>query len=106
MVQESSIVLECYTGYASRAGEKRVDASSVFSWASLSKGLTAVCALKMAEQGQLNLDADIKDYIPELDFEAPITLRQLLCQQAGIGGYDLYPELFELRYHVLSPLLV
>lgn len=97
MVQNDSTVLECYTGYASWNDKRRVDASSVFAWASLSKGLTAVCALKMAEQGRLNLDADIKNYIPELDLQAPVTLRQLLAQQAGIGGYNAHPELLDLK---------
>jgi|GEM_PF-6661639 len=97
VVQDGSIIVQCYAGYASRADEKRVDSSSVFNWASLSKGLTAVCALKMSEQGQLNLDADIKDYIPELELATPVTLRQLLDQQAGIGGYETYPELMELK---------
>lgn len=97
MVQNGSVILECYTGYASWADKKRVDASSVFNWASLSKGLTAVCALKMAEQGQLDLDADIKEYIPELGLQTPVTLRQLLDMQGGIGGYDEYPGLMELK---------
>ena len=97
LTQNGSTLLECYTGYASWADETRVDASVVFNWASLSKGLTAVCALKMVEQGQLNLDSDIKDYIPELELQVPVTLRQLLDQQGGIGGYDAYPELFELK---------
>lgn len=97
MVQDGSAVLECYTGYASWSDKTRIDKSSVFNWASLSKGLTAVCALKMVEQGNLNLDADINTYIPELKLNAPVTLRQILCMQGGIGGYDAYPELLELE---------
>lgn len=97
MVQQDSTVLECYTGYASWGDKAKLDSSSVFNWASLSKSLTAVCALKMVEQGQLNLDADVKTYLPELDLHSPVTLRQLLDQQAGIGGYDEYPELLELK---------
>jgi CubicO group peptidase (beta-lactamase class C family) len=97
IIQDDSTILECYTGYASWEGGTRVDSSSVFNWASLSKGLTAVCALKMAEQGQLNLDADVKEYIPELGLDAHVTLRQLLDQQGGIGGYEAYPELMQLK---------
>ena len=94
--QNGVTVVECYAGYASWADKKRIDAASVFRWASLSKGLTAVCALKMAENRQLDLDAAISAYLPELEPAEPITLRQILCHQGGIGGYETYRELLEL----------
>lgn len=97
VVQQDSTVVECYAGFASWADKIKLDSSSIFNWASLSKSLTAVCALKMAEQKQLNLNADIKDYLPELDLQTSVSLRQLLDQQGGIGGYDEYPELLELK---------
>lgn len=96
MVQSGSAVLECYAGFASKDKGVPVDSTSVFHWASMSKGLTAVCAMKMVEQGQLDLDADIEKYIPELKLQAPIALRKLLDHQSGIGGYEDYPELLEL----------
>src|SRR5215471_19127509 len=37
----------------------------VFSIASMSKQFTAVCVLKLAQEGKLNLQDDIKKYLPQ-----------------------------------------
>lgn len=97
MVQQGRTIVLSYAGYASWADKTPIDASTVFNWASLSKGVTAVCALKMAEQGRLDLDADIKKYIPEIKVEKSVTLRDLLVHRAGIGGYAHHPRLNELE---------
>jgi CubicO group peptidase (beta-lactamase class C family) len=63
---------------------------TVYSAGSISKLVTAVIALKMVEQGLLNLDAPINNYLQswklaENDFTkaTPITLRMLLSHTAG-----------------------
>lgn len=97
VVQGDSVVAECYTGFASVKEKRRIDSHTVFNWASLSKSLTAVCALKLAEQGKIKLDDDINGYVPELDLQGRVTFRQLLENQGGIGGYDENPKLLELQ---------
>ena len=59
-----------------------------FRWASISKPVTAVAALQLAEQGKLDLDADVRALVPEFP-EKPfaITARQLLTHQGGIVHY-------------------
>jgi CubicO group peptidase (beta-lactamase class C family) len=50
--------------------------------------VTAVAALQLAERGRLDLDADVRRYVPEFpDKGETITARQLLCHQAGIVHY-------------------
>jgi serine beta-lactamase-like protein LACTB, mitochondrial len=66
-----------------------VTSKTLFRWASISKTLTAVAAMQLAERGQLDLDADVRTYVPEFpDKGVRITTRQLLCHQSGIVHYD------------------
>ena len=79
-------------GYGWSDRERRVPVHPLqtkFRWASISKTLTAVTAMQLVEQGKLNLDADIRKYVPEFPQQSvPITTRQLLCHQGGIVHYS------------------
>lgn len=70
---------------------------SAFAIGSVSKVLTASVAMKLAEQGVLDLDRDIRAYLPAFPAKAhPVTARQLLSHQAGIRHYrfELSPPTF------------
>lgn len=58
---------------------------------------TTLCAMKLTEQGRLNLDAPIYQYIPEwrsID-KGRLTCRQLLQHSAGLPGWEpLYLETY------------
>ena len=68
------------------------DSQSRYRWASISKPLCAVAALQLREQGKLDIDADIRTYVPEFP-EKPlakgkkITTRLLLGHLGGIVHY-------------------
>ncbi|XWX02483.1 serine hydrolase domain-containing protein [Aggregatilineales bacterium SYSU G02658] len=62
---------------------------------SLSKAMTAVAVLQLAEQGLIDLDAPIQTYLPSFTTQNPdwarrITVRHLLNQTSGLSdrGYD------------------
>ena len=56
--------------------------------ASIAKPITAVLAMKLVEQGKLDLDKDIREYLPDFpEKKWSITARQLLSHQAGIRHY-------------------
>ena len=76
-------------GFADREKEVAVDpAVTSFRWASISKPVTAVAALQLVEAGKLDLEADVREYVPEFpDKGTKITVRQLLCHQSGIVHY-------------------
>ena len=61
---------------------------TMYRWASISKPLTAVAALQLAQDGRLDLDQDIRELVPEYDKGAVITSRQLLCHQGGVTHYQ------------------
>lgn len=78
-----------------------VDATTRFQAASLAKLLTAVAALRLVDQGKLDLDRDVDETLtswklPPNPFTAttPVTLRQLLAHRAGITvrGFAGYAE--------------
>ena len=71
-----------------------VTPDTVFRAASISKFVTALGAMKLKEQGRLDLDRDVQDYMPvplrhPKAPDTPITLKMLLTHTAGIhDGVD------------------
>lgn len=75
-------------GHEDLEHEIPVTRDTLFRWASISKPLTAIAALQLAEQGKLDLDADVRRYVPEFpDKGEVITARQLLGHLGGIVHY-------------------
>ena len=63
-------------------------ALTVYRIASVSKSLTAVAAMQLAEKGKLDLDAPIQKYVPTFPVKNfPITTRLLLSHLSGVRGY-------------------
>lgn len=89
VVTDGQIVMLKGYGDADREAKAPVDPlKSSFRWASCSKPVTAIAALQLAEAKKLDLDADVRKYVPEFpDKGASITARQLLCHQGGIVHY-------------------
>ena len=61
---------------------------TMFRLASISKPFTAVAIMRLVEMGKVKLDVPIQKYLPEFPKKRwSITLRQLLCHQAGVRYY-------------------
>ena len=76
-------------GFADREKALPVTTDTLFRWASCTKPLAAIAALQLAEKGQLDLDADVRKYVPEFpDKNVKMTARHLLCHQSGIVHYS------------------
>lgn len=89
VVVDGEIVYLKGFGYADEKSETKVDVETMFRWASISKPVTAIAAMQLVDQGKLDLDADIRTYVPEFpDKGVKITARQLLCHQGGIVHYS------------------
>jgi CubicO group peptidase (beta-lactamase class C family) len=59
--------------------------NTLYHMASVSKQFTAYCILLLAKQGKLNLDDDIRNYLPSFpDLKEKITIRHLLNHTSGI----------------------
>ncbi|MCL2412401.1 MAG: beta-lactamase family protein, partial [Treponema sp.] len=69
-------------------GELRVSNDSVFEWGSATKLLLWTSVMQLVEQGRLNLNTDIREYLPDnflhrLRYETPITMLHLMNHNAG-----------------------
>jgi CubicO group peptidase (beta-lactamase class C family) len=87
VMQDGKTLLQKGYGYADVKTKKPVDpAATIFRLASISKLFTWVSVMQLEEQGKLNIDTDVNQY---LDFQIkpafgkPITLRNLMTHTGG-----------------------
>jgi len=83
-------VFACH-GVTSLENPLPVDAHTLFQAGSIGKTFTATALRRLAEAGQVDLDAPVRRYVPELQLAdaaaaAQVTLRQLLNHSAGWEG--------------------
>ncbi len=76
-------------GWADREAKVALEVTTVMNWASNSKPIGAVIAAQLVHEGLLDLDVDIRTYLPDFpDKGHVITTRQLLCHQSGMPHYS------------------
>ena len=71
-----------------------VSAGTLFHHGSCMKAVTSLVAALLAEDGVLDLDAQVRRYVPELRLPDPVladrmTTRDLLSHRSGLGQHDL-----------------
>ena len=88
-----------YFGYIDMEKDLTVDAESVFEWGSATKLLVWVSVMQLWEQGKIDLDGDVRAYLPEgfltnLSFDRPVTVTNLMCHNAGFQEmlFDVFVE--------------
>lgn len=75
-------------GYANLEVRAPATPETIYRLASISKPITAVAILRLAEAGLIDLNADIRKYLPEFpDKGVTITVRQVLSHTSGIRHY-------------------
>ena len=77
-------------GYGEAAPGKPITPQTQFYLGSVTKSFTALAALQLVEQGQLDLDAPVQQYLPwfevaDLQAAAQITVRHLLNHTSGLS---------------------
>jgi CubicO group peptidase (beta-lactamase class C family) len=85
-----SVLAREFHGQADRESGRKVDANTIFHWASITKTMTGIAIMQLRDRGRLSLDDPIVKYVPELmavhnpfgPMEA-ITIRQLMSHTAG-----------------------
>jgi CubicO group peptidase (beta-lactamase class C family) len=107
VVKDGEVLLEKGYGHADVAAGVAMDPQrTIVRVASVSKTFTATAVMQLVEQGKLDLDRDINEYldfrIPPT-FDKPITLRNLLTHTAGFEEppYIRYDPPRSLRDHML-----
>jgi CubicO group peptidase (beta-lactamase class C family) len=79
-------VADLWGGYADLGRQREWEADSLVQPYSVSKPFAAVCALRLADAGRLDLEAPVQRYWPE--FRARATVRHVLSNQAGVVLLD------------------
>ncbi|QNI33296.1 beta-lactamase family protein [Alloacidobacterium dinghuense] len=87
VMKDGNVLLQKGYGYADEKTKKPVDPNTtIFRLASISKLFTWVSIMQLEEQGKLNLDTDVNQYLDfkiEPAFGKPITLRNLMTHTGG-----------------------
>ncbi|MFD7565595.1 serine hydrolase domain-containing protein [Streptomyces tendae] len=97
-------------GVRDLAGGRPAHPDARFRAGSVTKVVTAATVLRLAAQDEIDLDAPVQGYLPDLftpDFKQPISVRHLLNHTSGIkpgdGLGDDFAELYAHRYDTLTP---
>ncbi|MEF2965789.1 serine hydrolase domain-containing protein [Paenibacillus sp. M1] len=90
-------------GYADKRAKETIHNDTYYQVGSISKSVTAWGIMKLVEQGELDLDKPVSQYLtrwklPETAFKREITIRQLLSHTSGIAeqNYSGYKEFEDL----------
>jgi D-alanyl-D-alanine carboxypeptidase len=81
------------SGLADVAAEVPVRPETAFAIASVSKTFTAALILALAEEGEFAIDDRVRTYLPDLDLDRRITIRQLLDHTSGLRDYFFHPRI-------------
>ena len=97
LIKNGSIVLDKGYGFRDLAALDPVTTATLFNIGSISKSFTALGVAQLVDQHQLDLDAQVIRYIPDLRLSDPqatqaVTLRQLLSHTSGLPADEQWPQ--------------
>ncbi len=105
VVRDGETLLLAGYGHADLDNDVRVDPErTLFRIASITKTFTATAVMQLVEQGVLDLDRDVNEYLDfqiPAEFSQPITLRHLLTHTPGFE--DLFYELLVVDEGGMQP---
>lgn len=98
MVKDGQVVLSKGYGFADVERQIPVSPDTVMEWGSISKLAVWTSVMQLAEQGKLDLNQDIRSYLPpnfltRLKYDEPITMLNLMNHNAGFEEY-----MFDMAY--------
>ncbi len=84
-------------GYMDKEKGIKADDDSIFEWGSVTKLTVWVSVMQLWEEGKIDLEADIKTYLPKgflrnLRYDKPITMLDLMNHQSGFDEAPLYMQ--------------
>jgi CubicO group peptidase (beta-lactamase class C family) len=89
VISNGEFVHKAAYGMANLELDVALSTDSIFRIASVSKQFTASAVLLLADEGLIDLDEDIRSYLPDLvDYGATVTVRSMLGHVSGIPDYE------------------
>ncbi|MFK4130798.1 serine hydrolase domain-containing protein [Pseudomonas luteola] len=85
---DGETVLDLWAGTADKDAQSGWQTDTILNLFSCTKAFTAVAAMQLVQEGRLELDKPVQHYWPEFAAagKGAITVRQLLCHQAGLAA--------------------
>jgi serine beta-lactamase-like protein LACTB len=88
VVDDQHIIWAKGFGFADPKAKAPATADTVYRVGSVSKLFTDIAVMRLVEQGKLDLDAPVANYLPDFKpenpFGKPITLRQMMAHRSGL----------------------
>lgn len=86
---DGKVIDQSSAGYANIKTKKKFELETKLRMGSIAKPMTALATMQLIEQGLIDLDVAIQNYIPDYPKQpkTQITVRHLLSHTSGIGGY-------------------
>lgn len=104
--RDGDLLLARSYGVANVEDGRPITSNTTFDLGSVSKQFTALAALMLEEQRRLQLDDDVRRYVPELpDYGTPIRIRDLLQHTSGLRDYGTLDVLAGRETRTMSELL-
>lgn len=104
VAQNDNVIFKKGYGLASLNPDKPVAPDMVFRIGSITKQFTSTAILKLAEQGKIDLNANITRYLPGFSTAGKtVTVEQLLNHTSGIKSYTSLSEVMSKKGLYISP---
>jgi len=84
VVGPAAALFEGAAGWADLAGRRPLEPGTTMMAYSMTKTFTAAAVLQLVERGSLSLDTPVRTLLPEVPYDARLTVRHLLTQTSGI----------------------
>lgn len=89
VAKNGKIIYERTSGFFNKSDRRKLKPDDPIHVASISKVATAIQILRYCDQGLIDLDADVKEYLPDLPYDG-ITVRMLLNHRSGLPYYGYF----------------
>ena len=88
IIQDGNLIYARGYGMADLEHNIPIDQTSVFYIGSVSKQFVTMCILLLEEQGKLDLDDEIQEYLPDFPrYDDPLTIRHFIHHTSGVRDY-------------------
>lgn len=81
---KDSIIYKFQGGFSDIKTKKKTRENTTYNAYSVTKTFTALAILQLVEQGKINIEQPVIDYLSEFPYSSEITIRQLLSHSSGI----------------------
>ncbi|MCF8304370.1 MAG: serine hydrolase [Bacteroidales bacterium] len=93
IVKDDSVILANGYGYKNIETKEPVDENTVFPIASITKSFTSAAIATLVDEGKLNWNDKVRDYLPWFELYSPyvsenMTITDLLCHRSGLKTFS------------------